>query len=128
MKLHSKRVEKIAVTCELSSQGLDLLRPFDLLLLLLIDSGLLNSLAKLLLSLRTENYTRNEWERLEKYTRNEWRRLENTLETSGKYEKLHSKRGEKMGKYTRNGWRRRKTTLETSGEDVKLHSKRVEKM
>ena len=28
---------------------------------------------------------------IEKYTRNEWKRLRNTLETSGKLEKVHSK-------------------------------------
>ncbi len=49
----------------------------------------------------------------EKYTRFEWE----TLETSGKHSKLHSKR---VGK-TRDEWETLETTLETSGKDSKLH-------
>jgi hypothetical protein len=48
-----------------------------------------------------------------------------TLETSGKDEKLHSKRVGKIKDSTRNEWKRSKTTLQTSGEDQKLHSTRV---
>jgi hypothetical protein len=48
------------------------------------------------------------------YTRNEWKRCKNTLGTSGKDAKIHSKRVEKMQKYTRNEWRTCKNTLEKS--------------
>jgi hypothetical protein len=57
-------------------------------------------------------------EKIKNYTRNEWKRSKTTLETSGKDQKLHSKRVEKIKKYTPNEWKRLKTTLETSGEDV----------
>jgi hypothetical protein len=50
----------------------------------------------------------------EKYTRNEWKRLKTTLETSGKDEKLRSKRVERMNDYTRNMCILSKTTLVSS--------------
>ena len=50
----------------------------------------------------------------------------NTLKTSGKHVKLHSRRVDNMSNYTRNEWKTCQTTLETSGKLVKLHSKRVE--